>query len=44
MRKYIELQEQEEKLKVDSDALLRRTVKLQEQVIELQGEQLNRVT
>ena len=44
LRKYLELQEQEEKLKVDSDALLRRTVKLQEQVIELQGEQLNRVT
>ena len=44
LRKYLELQEQDEKLKVDRDELLRRTVKLQEQVIELQGEQLHRVT
>ena len=44
LRKSLELQEQEEKLKVECDDLLRRTVKLQEQVIELQGEQLNRVT
>ena len=44
LRKTLELQEQEEKLKVECDDLLRRTVKLQEQVIELQGEQLHRVT
>eukprot|EP00116_Pleurobrachia_bachei_P009400 sb/3469662/ len=44
LRKTLELQEQEEKLKVECDDLLRRTVKLQEQVIQLQGEQLHRVT
>ena len=44
LRKCLELQEQEGKLKVECDDLLRRTVKLQEQVIELQGEQLHRVT